>query len=207
MLLDFAAVKEAVVTARQDRPDETRLVAYVVSERGCLPALSELRSSLRQRLPDYMMPSAFMFLDALPLTHTGKVDFQALPPPNTVRPDLANPFVAPRTPVEAELAGMWAEALGLEDVGVLHNFLELGGHSLLAAQIVTRVHRALQVEVPLRLLLEAPTVAEMALVITQGQAGKAEPQVIEQLLAELEGLSDAQVKQLLPTLLRRSELR
>jgi hypothetical protein len=146
-----------------------------------------------------MTPAAFTLLDTLPLTSTGKVDYQALPPPSTTRPHLATPFVAPRTPVEAALVGIWAEVLGLEHVGVLDNFLDLGGHSLLATQIVTRVYRAWQVEIPLRQLLEAPTVAAMAVIITQGQAGKAEPQVIEQMLGELEALTEAQVKQRLPT--------
>ena len=144
-----------------------------------------------------MIPSAFVMLDTLPLTGTGKVDRRALPEPSQARPELDNAFVAPRTPVEKALAEIWAEALGLEQVGMHDSFLDLGGHSLLAIQVISRVINAFQVELPLRALFESPTVAAMAVIITQRQANKAEAANLERMLAELEALSDEQAQRLL----------
>ncbi|MGH7828867.1 MAG: amino acid adenylation domain-containing protein, partial [Candidatus Binatia bacterium] len=127
-----------------------------------LLSLEELRSFLRQKLPDYMVPSAFVFLDSLPLTPNGKVDRRALPAPDQTRPDLDGTLVAPRSPVEETLARIWAEVLGLEKVGVYDNFFDLGGHSLLATQVISRVRATLKLELPLRSLFESPTVAELA---------------------------------------------
>ena len=127
-----------------------------------------LRSFLQEKLPDYMMPSSFVLLDALPLTPTGKVDRRALPAPGTTRPELKEDFVAPRTPLEEILAGIWAEVLGIEPVGMHDNFLELGGHSLLATQIISRLRHALKVELPLNSLFAFPTIAELT---THIQAG------------------------------------
>ncbi|HEY1380035.1 MAG TPA: condensation domain-containing protein, partial [Gemmataceae bacterium] len=122
----------------------------------------QLREHLKARLPEYMVPSAVVILDALPLTSSGKLDRKALPAPDSTRPDLEEAYVAPRTPVEQALADLWAEVLGVERVGVADNFFELGGHSLLATQVISRVRKALQVELPLRALFEAPTVAGLA---------------------------------------------
>jgi amino acid adenylation domain-containing protein len=193
-LLDFPAVKEAVVVAREDRPSEQRLVAYLVPARKLSLAVSGLRRFLNEKLPEYMIPSAFVLLDALPLTPNGKVDRRALPAPSRARPELANPFVAPRTPVEKLLAGFWAELLGLERVGIHDNFLELGGHSLLATQIISRVLDTLHVEVPLRSLFETPTVEDMAVVITENMAKKTGDEELARMLAELESLSDEEAQ-------------
>jgi acyl carrier protein len=122
----------------------------------------ELRSFLEERLPRYVVPSALVLLDVLPLTPNGKVDRIALPPPSTTRPELEKDFVAPRTHVEEKLAGIWAEVLGLERVGVQDSFFTLGGHSLLATQIVSRVRDTFDVELPLRTLFGAPTIASLA---------------------------------------------
>jgi acyl carrier protein len=121
--------------------------------------VSQIRSALEEQLPDYMVPSAIVMLDALPLTPNGKVDRKALPAPDQTRIELEGEFVAPRTPVEEVLAGIWAEVLSVERVGVFDNFFQLGGHSLLATQIIGRVRNAFQVELPLRSLFESPTVA------------------------------------------------
>src|SRR5262249_38063661 len=132
------------------------LVAYVVTGR----AAAELRQSLQERLPDYMVPSAFVTLAALPLTPNGKVDRRALP---AAEPQGSKEsYVAPRTPVEEVLAGIWAEVLGLERVGADDSFFDLGGHSLLATRVMSRLRGAFGIEMPLRDLFEAPVLADLA---------------------------------------------
>ncbi|HEU4561225.1 MAG TPA: amino acid adenylation domain-containing protein, partial [Longimicrobium sp.] len=149
-------VADCVVVAREDVPGEKRLVAYVV---GNVEA-GGLREHLRRDLPEYMVPAAFVSLDRLPLTPSGKLDRQALPAPEHETGE--ERYVAPRTPVEEVLAGIWAEVLRLERVGVEESFFELGGHSLLATRVVSRVRELFGVELPLRALFEGPTVAELA---------------------------------------------
>ncbi|MBI2998695.1 MAG: amino acid adenylation domain-containing protein [Deltaproteobacteria bacterium] len=161
-LLDMDSIEAAVVQAQTDDAGEQRLVAYVVPAAGRDPTVNELRRVLAQTLPDYMMPSAFMFLDTLPLSATGKIDRRALPAPDRVRPRLEETFVAPRNPAEEILAKTWAELLDLKQVGIHDNFFDLGGHSLLATQILSRLGDIFQVELPLRRLFEAPTVAGLA---------------------------------------------
>jgi amino acid adenylation domain-containing protein len=166
-LLDHPEVEQAVVTAQADEADDTRLIAYVVARGEPRPSVSALREFLAERLPSHMMPAAFVTLDAFPLTANNKIDRQALPRPTRERPRLAGPFVAPRGPIEEDLARIWAGALALDAVGVHDNFLELGGDSLRATRIVTDVETAFRVELLSRsLLLDSPTVADMALVIT-----------------------------------------
>src|SRR5207249_4865554 len=123
------------------------------------------RRTLAEHLPDYMVPSAFVFLDTLPLLPNGKVDRQGLPEPDNARPNVETQFVVPETAVEQTLAKIWAEVLNVDQVGIHDNFLELGGHSLAATRIISRVTEQFQVEFPLRLLFQSPTVAEMATVI------------------------------------------
>jgi acyl carrier protein len=155
-------------------------------------------------------------LDALPLTPSGKVDRRALPAPEPARPALDDALVAPRTPVEAALAGIWADVLGLTQVGVHDNFFELGGHSLLATQVISRLRAAFQVELPLRTLFEEPTVARLALAVTQRQGERTDGHMpitkrphsgeAGQLLATLEHLSDQDVDALLSDMLTEQEL-
>jgi pristinamycin I synthase-3/4 len=152
VLASHPAVREAVVVAR-----EGRLVAYVVGGEE-----TELRSFLRERLPEYMVPSAIVALDALPLTRHGKVDRRALPAPGKARPGSRVELVAPRGPVEEALAGIWASLLEVERVGIHDNFFDLGGHSLLATRVVAAIRRELGAEIPLRALFERPTVAQLA---------------------------------------------
>ncbi|HEX2079821.1 MAG TPA: amino acid adenylation domain-containing protein, partial [Longimicrobium sp.] len=150
------AVREARVIAREDEAGETRLVAYVV---GDLDA-EGLRGHLRKSLPEYMVPAAFVVLEQLPLTANGKLDRGALPAPNFAPAE--ERYTEPRTPTEEVLAGIWAEVLGIERVGIRDNFFARGGHSLLATRVVSRVRQVFGVEVPLRALFEGPTVAELA---------------------------------------------
>ncbi|HEX9935823.1 MAG TPA: amino acid adenylation domain-containing protein, partial [Longimicrobium sp.] len=149
-------VADCAVVAREDVPGEKRLVAYVVGEARA----EALRAHLRRGLPEYMVPSAFVFLDALPLSPSGKLDRKALPAPELASAE--DRYVAPRTPAEEVLAGIWAEVLRLERVGVEESFFALGGHSLLATRVVSRIRDVFAVELPLRALFEGPTVAELA---------------------------------------------
>lgn len=155
-------VRLAIAQLQQDSAGDKRLVAYVVPTQKPAPPLRELRSFLKSKLPEYMVPSAFVILDALPLTPNGKVDRRALPVVNMERIDLAVPYQAPQTDIEQRLATIWTRLLGLEQVGIHDNFFELGGHSLLATQLMSRVRDAFHVEVPLRNLFEAPTLASLA---------------------------------------------
>jgi amino acid adenylation domain-containing protein len=159
-------VVEAAVALREDVPGDQRLVAYVVARRvgEAAPELSagELQQRLRRVLPEYMLPSTFVMLDALPSLPNGKVDRRALPAPDLTRDARDAQGTQPRTPFEESLAGIWADVLGVERVGSHDNFFELGGHSLLATQVVSRVRKALHAEVTLRGFFESPTVAGLA---------------------------------------------
>ena len=156
-----ASVREAVVVAREDVPGDKRLIAYVVAEAGARPTAQELRGFLKERLPDYMVPTAFVLLAALPLTPNRKVDRRALPPPETQTELEATDGLA-RTRVEQRLIEIWAEVLKRTGVRLEDNFFELGGHSLLAIQCLARMRAEFKVELPLRRLFELPTVAGLA---------------------------------------------
>jgi acyl carrier protein len=156
------SVQAAAVVARPDEGGDARLVAYVVSTRNDPVPSSELRTYLRGRLPEVMVPSAFVFLDQLPRTPNGKVDRRALPAAGPTVSGAETAYEPPRTPLEKRLATMWAELLGAPRVGVHDNFFDLGGQSLLATRLVARLRDGLGVELPLRDVFEAPTVAELA---------------------------------------------
>jgi acyl-coenzyme A synthetase/AMP-(fatty) acid ligase len=180
-LLDIDGVKAAVVTGWEDAPGRERLLAYIVPAGAHIPAATELRRLLGDKLPDYMLPSTFITLDALPLTATGKVDRRALPSPPRTRPALESPFVGPRTPLEEELAQLWAAVLGLDEVGVHDGFLDLGGDSLLATQVVSRVIMQFHARVSLRALFDAPTVADMAALLVESDTDENHCQIVEEL--------------------------
>jgi amino acid adenylation domain-containing protein len=156
------AIEEAVVVVRDDAPGDKRLVAYFISGKDPAPSVAELRGFLRETLPDYMTPSIFVPLEALPLSPNGKVDRKALPMPDLVRPELQTAFVPPRTPLEEVVAGVWRQVLAIDQIGIHDNFFELGGHSLLATQVISRLRDVFQIEVLLRTLFQAPTVASLA---------------------------------------------
>jgi amino acid adenylation domain-containing protein/non-ribosomal peptide synthase protein (TIGR01720 family) len=154
-------VQASCVIAREDTPGDKRLVAYIVPQPQLTLTISELRSNLKEKLPDYMVPSAVVILESLPLTPNGKVNRRALPAPELSN-ELLEKYVAPRTPIEEMLALLWAQVLKVELVGRHDNFFELGGHSLLATQLISRVRSSLKVELPLRSLFAAPTIAELS---------------------------------------------
>ncbi|RYZ37961.1 MAG: non-ribosomal peptide synthetase, partial [Myxococcaceae bacterium] len=160
------AVRERVVVVQDDARGGKRLVAYVVGEGGATLETGALHAFLRDRLPEYMVPSAFVVLDALPLNTSGKVDRRALPAPETGL-SRTGPRVAPSTPTEVLLASLWAQVLGVPQVGAEDSFFELGGHSLLATQAMSRIRSAFGVELPLRALFEAPTVSRLALKVDE----------------------------------------
>jgi acyl carrier protein len=136
-------------------------------------------------------------MDSMPLAPSGKIDRRALPAPSDTRPELAIPFIAPRTLVEKDLAVIWATLLSLDRVGIHDNFFDLGGHSLLATRVVSRVIDHFQLELPIRSLFQSPTVAEMAVVITENQAKKLDEADLQRILSDLESLSDENAQKLL----------
>ncbi|MBD0373581.1 MAG: AMP-binding protein, partial [Pyrinomonadaceae bacterium] len=176
-LKEHPHVLDACVIAREgEAANERRLVAYVVT--GAALTTGELREFLSRKLPSYMLPSAFVMLDKLPLTAHGKVDHQNLPAPDTARPELLKAYAAPRTKEEEWLASLWSQLLGVQEVGVNDDFFELGGHSLLAAQVISRIRSAFNIELPLRAMLESPTVASLARALEEarGSSSDVEPQ-------------------------------
>jgi acyl-coenzyme A synthetase/AMP-(fatty) acid ligase/acyl carrier protein len=162
------AVRECVAVAREDAPGDKRLVAYVVSTQDQASLTpGELRAALQTKLPGYMLPSAFVFLNALPLTPNGKINRRALPAPDATRPELNEAFAAPGTPTEEALATIWREVLGVERVGVRDDFFGLGGHSLLVTKVISRVRESFQVELPMGQFFETPTIAGLAAAIEE----------------------------------------
>jgi aspartate racemase len=200
------ALRQAIVTARPDHSGTLQLAAYVVCEPGWRADSGKLREFLGATLPAFMLPSHFVQLTELPLTPNGKVDRRALPPPSAPPTAGAVPGQAPRNSTETLVAGIWTEILGCDHAGIDDNFFHLGGHSLLATQIVSRLSQALQVEIPVRLIFEAPTIASLARAVDEAQLQPAprmetllrrEPSQAEKLLARLDGLSDGEVEELL----------
>ncbi len=193
-LLDHPSIREAVVVAREDAPGEKRLVAYVVPE-GKQVTGTPLHAHLAPRLPEYMIPAVIVVLEALPLTPNGKVDRRALPAPEWKS---EAEYVGPRDEVEERLCAIWADVLGHERVGVHDRFFELGGHSLMGVRIISRIREASGVDVPLRVLFEAPTVAGLAAWIEQNDpVTQLEKWEIDEEMAKLAKLSDDDLKRLL----------
>ncbi len=169
-LREHLGVKESVVIAREDIPGDKRLVAYLVA--GAEVTVGELREALSARLPEYMVPSAFVMLERMPLNPNGKIDRRALPAP--AQRGVESNYVAPENPTEELMAQIWAEVLRLERVGMEDNFFELGGHSLLATQIVLRVRETFHLDLPLVKLFESPTVRSAARAIEELRNGGSE---------------------------------
>lgn len=166
LLTQHELVRDAIVVARNDLPRGLRLVAYVVPIKETIALrISELRSYLAAKLPDYMIPSSFVRLQEVPLTPNGKVDRRALPAPEEVDPWRDRVPVSPRTPLEAVLAYIWGEVLHLNNISVNDNFFELGGDSITAIRLISRIHQMFQVEIRVSMLFEYQTISELATAI------------------------------------------
>ncbi|HET7624857.1 MAG TPA: amino acid adenylation domain-containing protein [Verrucomicrobiae bacterium] len=161
-------LREVVVVVREDSAGNKQLVAYVVAHSGKTAGVEELRAFAKARLPEYMVPSAFVFLQSLPLTPNGKVNRAALPDPDNGREDERRNFVAPRNPVEEQIAAIWREVLRVEKAGAQDNFFELGGDSLIAIQVISRIRETFKVELPLFSLFDAPTIESLAKGLASG---------------------------------------
>lgn len=188
VLSQYPEVQEAVVIVREDRPGNKRLVAYIVPNQEQVPNTSKLRNSLKEQLPDYMMPSVLVVLAALPLTPNGKVDRQALPVPEQRHSEPA--FVTPQTPIEKELANIWSEVLNIEQVGIYDNFFDIGGHSLIATQLMSRVRTRLGVELPLRELFASPTIKELSEIVELALIANSSSTKIDEMLDLIEGIDE-----------------
>ncbi|MBD2772939.1 non-ribosomal peptide synthetase [Iningainema tapete] len=170
LLSQHSGVREAVAIARDNIAGDKQLVAYIVPHQQGTLTTNDLRRFLKAQIPDYMIPSAFVMLEALPLTPNGKIDRRALPAPD-LQKELEQSFVAPRTATEEMLADIWAEVLKIEQVGVEDNFFSLGGHSLLVTSVMSRIQEVFAIELPLRHLFEAPTIASLSQVIETASSG------------------------------------
>jgi acyl-coenzyme A synthetase/AMP-(fatty) acid ligase/acyl carrier protein len=184
-LAQHEAVKQVLVMARDDVVGGKQMVAYLVSDRDSAPSASELRRFLRKKLPDYMIPAAYVVLDAFPLMPSGKIDRRALPAPERGQIEREGVFVAPSTPFEEIVSEIFKEVLELEKVSVNDNFFDLSGHSLLATQVMSRVRDRFEIDLPVYYLFEAPTVAGLASRVEQA------------LLEEIEALDEDELDRLL----------
>jgi len=179
-------IREAVVIAREDTPGDKRLVAYMVSETPSNPAISDLRDYLKEKLPEYMIPSTYEFMVLFPLTPNGKVDRLSLPAPEMDRPEMEQEFIAPRTQSEKNLAKLWSEVLNIEEISIQDNFFDLGGHSLSAVQVTVKIAHSYNVELSLQTFFQASTLAELATKLEEKLLEQVEGDQLEQLLREVE---------------------
>jgi aryl carrier-like protein len=198
VLKKHAAVVEAAAIVKESGPDDQRLVIYFVAAEGQPVSLTDLRLYLFDSLPEHMVPSVLMPLEAMPLTRTGKIDRNMLPEPDDSRPQLEQEYVAPRDSIEETLAAIWIAILRLQRVGVHDNFFQLGGHSLLATQVISRVREVFQMDVPLRRLFETPTIAGFKQAIEQHSEQAALDD--DHLMAMVEQMSENEVEAMLERL-------
>ncbi len=197
VLARHPAVREAVVTAPEEANGVRRLVAYFTAEEAAPPAPVELRTFLAAALPDFMIPSAFVLLDEMPLLASGKVDRRALPAPDHALLRRSSEHQPPRTAVERVLAGIWQQVLGVPEVGAFDDFFELGGHSLLATQVASRIRDELEVDLELRQIFEASTIATLAEALLADPARRDHVTRSAELTLELAELPDDQIEAML----------
>jgi amino acid adenylation domain-containing protein len=192
----YPGVQSCVVVAREDEPGDKRLVAYVVARPDQVVQPQDMRQFLLQHLPEYMVPSAWMLLEQMPLLTNGKIDRRALPQPTSTNIQ-GDAFVAPRTPLEEILATIWGEVLKLDQVSIDSNFFASGGHSLLATQVVAQIRDILQVDIPLQTIFEAPTVAKLAEALLHDPERRAHIEQVVELLINVAQLSEEEVDKML----------
>ena len=194
LLAQHPSIRAAVVITKDDPTEDKQLIAYIVL-RESAPEISELRAYLKAKLPDFMVPSAFVILESLPLTPNGKVDRQALPEPDRAAEDLPG-YVGPRNIVEEIIVSVWSEVLGTRQIGIHDNFFDLGGHSLKATQVVSRLRMVFGSEIPLRHLFEFPTIAEFVAVIDSKTIEELNSDILKR-MSEIEALSEKEAQRLL----------
>ncbi len=196
VLAKHPAVRESVVLLRDDEPGNLRLVAYVIPHFHQNPAANDLKDFLQAQLPDYMVPTAFVLLEAFPLTPNGKLDRHALPTPETAG---LNPkeYLAPQNAVEEVLASIWADLLKVERVGIRDNFFDLGGHSLLATQLISRVRQTFRAELSLRDLFEEPTIANLSRILIANEAKPGQTEKIALAVKKIKTMSAEDKEKLL----------
>jgi acyl carrier protein len=197
VLEEHASVRECVVVMREGAGREKQLAAYAVAEPGEVVEASVLREHAKKRLPEYMVPTDYVEIECVPLTSNGKMNVSSLPEPEEARAKYAGGYEAPRTAVEKMLAEIWSEVLEVEQVGVNDNFFDLGGHSLLLTRLASRIREVFEVNLPLRILFDAPTIAEMIEAITAWQIEQSDAAEISQMLEELKNLSPDEINELL----------
>ncbi|HEY9767129.1 MAG TPA: amino acid adenylation domain-containing protein [Coleofasciculaceae cyanobacterium] len=199
ILNQHSLVKENVVIIKEDNPDDKRLVAYIVPQSQQIDnsrTKLQLRNFLREKLPEYAIPSAFVFLEQLPISANGKIDRKSLPIP-TETFDSTNNYIPATNAIEEILAGIWAKILHLQRVGIHDNFFDLGGHSLLATQVISRIREAFAIELPIRCLFESPSVAQLAQTLIEREAKPGVTAKRAQILQKIANLSPEEAKQLL----------
>ncbi|HYY41930.1 MAG TPA: non-ribosomal peptide synthetase, partial [Pyrinomonadaceae bacterium] len=193
VLQAHAGVRDCAVLAREDAPGDIRLVAYVAPADDALSA-AELRAYLKSKLLEHMVPAVFVLLPELPLTPNGKINRRALPAPASVRPDTTEQFIAPRNAVEAVLAGIWAQVLGVERVGAADNFFELGGHSLLATRALARINQTFRMQLPLQAVFTAGTLAELARLVAAHETRPGQAKKIARALVRVQQMSAGELQ-------------
>jgi acyl carrier protein len=167
VLNQHPGVRETIVVPRENEPSQPQLVAYVVSHPQQTITVTELQRLLKEKLPDYMVPSAFVMLEALPLLPNGKVNYQALPIPDQARPELESVYQPPQTEIEQTIANIWQEVLHVDELGIHDNFFELGGHSLLLVQVHSKIQQTFQRDFSLVEMFQYPTISHLAKYLTQ----------------------------------------
>jgi acyl carrier protein len=194
VLGQYDGIENVVVVAREGGRGDKTLVAYVIGEAAM--SMGEVRAYVRAKLPEYMVPTHFVQVEAFPLTPNGKVDRGALPALDGSR-SVGNAYEAPRTPLEMTIAEVWQEILRLEQVGIHDNFFELGGHSLLATKLIARLAASFQMELPIILFFQEPTISNLAEKISQSRVDHTDVNEMDRLLTELENLSEEEVQKFL----------
>jgi amino acid adenylation domain-containing protein len=194
-LLSYPMIQHAGVVARDDGAGDKYLAAYIVSRQKPGPTVDLIRQFLRNKVPDYMIPSTFTYMDALPLTN-GKLDRNALPPPERRRPRLSAEWVGPGSDTEKRLAQIWRQTLDIDGIGIHDNFFDLGGHSLAATRVGAQISQQFQVEIPLRSFFESPTVAQSAAAIDSATIEKLNSDKLDRLMSEIEAMSEEEARQL-----------